>query len=166
MTNIWNLWVSMLINALLGTTMALSSIHTVGCVQRTIIDRQPVLNPSTYEVGPIRSISRKQVLGSFRNLALSYRTIMGTNWRSRIFWEKSRSTKTGQDCEGNLYWPTRVKEKCFIRTDVSILCDVSMNIVFLSVNKQSTNQPDRTIPGNKSQKSMTSGFVFVGIAHP
>ena len=34
----------------------------------------------------VRSFSQKLVIGSFRNLARSFRT-MGTNWRSRILWE-------------------------------------------------------------------------------
>ena len=55
----------------------------------------------THRLGPIdwpmsvrssvRSFSQKPVIGSFRNLAWSWRTIVGTNWQSRIFREKSGS---------------------------------------------------------------------------
>ena len=68
------------------------------------------LDPPTLEVGPIdwplsvclsvcvcvRRFSRKLIIGSFQNLAWSWRTIKETKWQSRIFRKKSGSFKIFQ----------------------------------------------------------------------
>ena len=73
----------------------------------------------SYRLTPVRSFipgfSQKPVIGSFRNLAWSWRIIKETKWWSRIFRKRSGSFKNFQKCgqkwgfltfAGNLsHWP-------------------------------------------------------------